>query len=819
MEIFTVKDLSFSYPNSDKVAISNLNFNVHQGELLALIGKSGCGKSTLLRNLKPALAPHGKREGEILFMGEDLYSIDKESQATKIGYVLQNPDNQIVTDKVWHELAFGLENLGVDSREIRVKVAEMASFFGIQTWFNKNVKQLSGGQKQLLNLAAVMIMQPEILILDEPTSQLDPITAGEFIRTVKKINRELGTTIIITEHRLEEVLPLSDRVIVMENGKIIVNDTPSNTGGKLAKDGNPMFLAMPTPLQAYAMLYEDGFGRELECPVDVKQGREWLREILSGREINHTEIEQVKEVSEEIVIDIKDTWFRYEKHGNDVIQDLNLQIKKGEFLAIVGGNGTGKTTTLTLISGIHKAYRGKIKLKGKEIGKYKNEELFSNLLGVLPQNPQTIFVEDQVKKDLLEIFQRKKIPKEEQQKRLMEVCKLTEIEGLLNSHPYDISGGEQQRVALAKILLLDPEIILLDEPTKGIDNHFKEKFAVILDKLKDKGKTIVMVSHDVEFCALHTDRCAMFFGGSITTINTPRKFFSGNSFYTTAANKMSRKIYVNAISARDIYKLTKANLEDTSIPPKPKKPNKPVKNTKNSQGTSLSTKGKNSMLGFASFALLVGALFLTIRFHDQKGYLIGSVLVALAVLIPFFGYFENRRPKAREIVIIAVLVAIAVAGRAAFALIPSFKPIFAIIIISGCSLGASSGFIVGAMTAFVSNFIFGQGPWTPFQMVAWGLIGFFAGVLANNLLKSRKNWVVGIYGVLATYLLHGGITGIWSVLSLGDSITWATIISIYGGAFTLDTILAISTVLFLILLNKPMSNKIDRIRIKYGLLE
>ena len=540
METFRIKNLTFTYPGKTQPALRNVSLEINMGELVVLCGRSGCGKTTLLRNLKPLIAPHGSLEGTIEFYGRDVRELSQEIQASKIGYVLQNPDSQIVTDKVWHELAFGLENLGLDTRAIRLRVAEMASFFGIQGWFHKNVSELSGGQKQLLNLASVMAMQPEVLILDEPTSQLDPIAAGDFLATVSKINRELGTTVIITEHRLEEVLPMADRAVVMDEGEIIADDTPANAGAILAKANHPMFLAMPSPLQAYAILYNEGIGRNLECPVDVRTGRRWLTELLSGKELSVTELKAEDEalpVNPETgkipqpTIRLKDVWFRYEKNDIDVIRDLSLTVYPGEIFCIVGGNGTGKTTALSIIAGLRRAYRGKVRVTGRT--------------AMLPQNPQVLFAEDTVRAELGDKF--------DLERDFLDIGKL------MDSHPYDLSGGEQQRVALAKILMTEPDILLLDEPTKGLDNVLKNELAAILTELKNRGTTILMVSHDVEFCGRYGDRCAMFFDGGIITTNAPRKFFSGNSFYTTAVNRMSRHIFANAVNVDDIVELIRAN--------------------------------------------------------------------------------------------------------------------------------------------------------------------------------------------------------------------------------------------------------------------
>ena len=547
--------LSFAYPQAQRRALNEVSLTIGNGEFAVLCGRSGCGKSTLLRHCKTVLTPHGRRKGRVLFGGVPLDKVSFRDQSEKIGFVLQNPDNQIVTDKVWHELAFGLESLGMDQKTIRLRVAEMASFFGIQKWFMKNVSELSGGQKQLLNLASIMAMQPELLILDEPTSQLDPIAASEFLETVKKINRELGTTVLLTEHRLEEAFPMADRVIVMEEGAVIADGEPSTVGDMLKEASHDLFCAMPAAMQIYAQV--DG---PAPCPLTVRDGRRFLSSLWPENPPAFRRIAVPEaEGNGSAAVEIKEAWFRYEKDGADVVKGLNLAIPEGCFYAIVGGNGTGKTTTIHLMSGILRPYRGKIRLFGKEIQKYRDNELFTNLLGVLPQNPQALFVKKTVRLDLLEMLSREKGSKEEKEKRILEAARQVDMEGLLERHPYDLCGGEQQRAALAKVLLLKPRILLMDEPTKGLDNAFKDKLAGILNRLKAGGTTIVMVSHDIEFCARYAGRCAMFFDGSVVTEDTPNRFFSGNSFYTTSANRMSRHLFENAVTVEDVITLCRQN--------------------------------------------------------------------------------------------------------------------------------------------------------------------------------------------------------------------------------------------------------------------
>ena len=539
MTQFEIRDLSFSYaatpgqPTLDRVRLS-----VTPGEYIVLCGTSGSGKTTLLRHLKSVLTPAGNREGQILFNGTPLEDVPLNRQASAIGYVMQDPNEQIVTDKVWHEMSFGLECLGTDPKVMRARVAEMACYFGIQDWFHRDVSVLSGGQKQLLNLASIMAMQPEVLILDEPTSQLDPIAASDFLNTVRKINLELGTTVIITEHRLEDVLPYCDRAIVMEDGRILADGTPRQIAETLWEKQHRMFAAMPTPVRTYY-----GAGFRGDCPLTVREGRRWLSRVFPQGERRPCPPEKAP-LQGKAALELKALWFRYEKDGADVLRGVTGSIPEGSLRAIVGGNGAGKSTMLKAICGICKPYRGRVLLFGKPLEKYPAGSLFKGCLAMLPQDPRSLFVADSVRQELAEM---NKDPA-----AVLEVAQLCQVEKLMDRHPMDLSGGEQQRTALAKVLLTNPRLLLLDEPTKGIDSFFKETLADILCKLKARGMTILMVSHDVEFCARYADSVSMFFDGQLLTTDRPRSFFGGNSFYTTAANRMSRHVMTNAVTAEQI---------------------------------------------------------------------------------------------------------------------------------------------------------------------------------------------------------------------------------------------------------------------------
>ncbi len=879
MAVFEIRNLNFSYPECTVKALDNLSLKVEKGDFLVICGKSGCGKSTLLRQLKTVLAPHGEKSGEILFEGVILEKVNQRTQSQKIGFVSQSPENQIVTDKVWHELAFGLESMGYKTSEIRVRVAEMAAFFGIENWFYKNVTELSGGQKQLLNLASIMTMQPDVLILDEPTSQLDPISASDFLAVLKKINSELGTTIILTEHRLEESFPLANRVAVMENGNIICDGNPQKVGKLLKDSGNKMFLAMPASMRIWSAVSSDS-----ECPVTVSDGRKWLAEYTENSPLKQVPVKKVPEKSDEIAVDISDVWFRYEKNSNDVVRGLNFTVHKGEFIAIMGGNGAGKTTTLKLLSGLNKAYRGEIKINGR--------------ISVLPQNPQALFVKNTVREDLQEML--KDTPKEIRNNKISYVTALCQLENLLDRHPYDLSGGEQQRAGLAKVLMLDTDILLLDEPTKGFDSEFKQMFGGILNNLLERKITIIMVSHDIEFCAEYAQRCAMFFDGNIVTEDTPQDFFSGNSFYTTSANRMARGIISNAITVDDVIlsctgkSVPKAH-NNIHIPKLIDIQKKEV--TEKSKRLPLWRKIIAIVSGFIAFSIfiyatkitdlskivnssgitdsgekqlkiytiMINALFvlalsvyrkseppLNIQTSKEKRQLnkrtsVASILILLLVpltlyisvyyigirqyyavslailvecMIPFFMIFESRKPQARELVIIAVLCAIGIAGRTVFFMLPQFKPVASVVIISGIAFGGETGFLVGAVTMLASNILFSQGPWTPFQMFSMGIIGFIAGILFKKGLILRTRISMCIFGALSVILIYGGIMNPASALIWGnETLNTKIIMTYYITGFPMDLIHASATVLFLWFGALPMLEKLDRIKIKYGLID
>lgn len=546
MELLQVKNLTFTYPNQDVPALADVSFSIAPGEFVVICGPSGCGKSTLLKLLKRELAPFGKKQGEIAFCGTAQDDLPPRTGAGEIGFVGQNPDGQIVTDKVWHELAFGLENLGLPTPVIRRRVGEMASYFGIQSWYHQSTDALSGGQKQMLNLASVMTMQPGLLLLDEPTSQLDPIAADHFMDTLQKLNREFGLTILLVEHRLEEVFPVADRIMVLEEGRLLCIGTPSDVAGKLRN--HAMYQCLPSAARIWG-----GLAVDCPCPLTVRQGKDFLNAHFSQRQ--GAVVPVVPPVLEQPVIEASGIWFRYEKKSPDVLRNLELTVYRGEIFSLLGGNGAGKTTTLNILAGLDRPYAGKVKIHGKPIDSYKKNSLYRHNLTLLPQNPQAVFLKQTVKEDMEEILESMGDFGGKVEEMIHDFAKKFGISHLLTKHPYDLSGGEMQKCALVKLLLTQPSILLLDEPTKGLDAISKARLAALLGKLQADGVTIVMVTHDVEFAAQVSSRCALFFDGEIVSTGTPNDFFSDHHFYTTAASRISRSLFANAILCSEVIAL------------------------------------------------------------------------------------------------------------------------------------------------------------------------------------------------------------------------------------------------------------------------
>lgn len=529
MEILSCENVAFKYNESTDYAISDCTFSVKKGEKIMLCGASGSGKSTLLRLLKRELSPRGELSGNITIMGKDRGELSDRESAEKIGFVMQSPDSQTVCDKVSAELAFGLESFGVKSGEIQSRVGEMAAFFGIEPLYDRDISTLSGGQKQLVALCSVMATDPDILLLDEPTAQLDPVAARELLGILDRLNKEMGVTIIIAEHDPEELFDSCDKILYLAKGKTEFFGTSALTAKYFVENALEGFL--PETAKAFARLCDD-------LPLNVRQGRAKLEKLgvtdIPKQAVNDTER------AEPYALQCKNLWQRYEKDSPDILKGCDLGIRKGECYGLLGSNGGGKSTLLRVICGLCKPYMGTVSLFGKKQKAYKNGSLFREMLAFLPQEPVTMFVKESVREDLLQSGD--KVTVENVSQRMG-------IEHLLDRHPWDLSGGEIQKCAFGKILLADPKIIVLDECTKGMDSFAKKALGDILLDLKDEGRTILLVTHDLEFAAQYCDRCGLLFDGKIVAEDNAVEFFSHNRFYTTAAARLTRGFFSGAVTS------------------------------------------------------------------------------------------------------------------------------------------------------------------------------------------------------------------------------------------------------------------------------
>ena len=541
---------------------------------------------------------------------------------------------------------------------------------------------------------------------------------------------------------------------------------------------------------------------------------------------------------------------------------------------------------------------------------------------MLPQNPELLFTRRSVRDELIDANDRQ---------QLAEIVRFCRLEELLDRHPYDLSGGEKQRLGLAKVLIADPDILLMDEPTKGLDNGFKMQLADMLRKLQKCGKTIVVVSHDIEFCAVAGDRVALLFDGEVAMVGDVRSYMSDNNFFTTAASRISRNILDGAVTVREVLAAYGADMDVTGAAGGGNDSNQGTENESlriANQGTAEMSEaagisddkladiilnkdrkvenlsiwqivtiavttviiifgfwntmsvsdlsglvqqmtvtaegrkylvlygvmiaailgllvairpitqkrnedivmdsvgrgfGKRTVVSIVAVLALIPATiwFGVARLGDKKYFFI-SLLVLLEAMLPFFVSFEDRKPKVRDIVTLAVMCALAVTGRTAFFMLPNFTPVMAIVIIAGVAFGCEGGFITGAMTMFVSNFIMGQGPWTPWQMFAMGLVGFLAGLFfAGSSVRTRNMTKLGlcIFGALICIVVYGGIMNPASVIMWQPNVNFSMIMASYVTGFPFDLAQATATVIALWLVARPFLEKLDRVRIKFGVLK
>lgn len=537
MAIFEIKNLNFTYARAKCKAIDNLSLKIEVGSFCVICGKSGSGKSTLIRLLKNEVAPQGELSGEILYDNIPLKCISDRVSVTDIGFVHQDVDSGLVCDKVWKELAFGLGNLGYNDDYIGARIAEISEYFGISKWYNKKISELSGGSKQIVSLASVMTMNPKVLLLDEPTSMLDPISKKNFINLLNRINKELGITIIMVEHNLESVFDIASNIIVLDSGKLIANCTPYCLPKSLVEYDCLKYIGLPEFAEVYTQFGNDNM------PNTIENKRAWLKSVIGDS--NQNLIKKVdNNFNNENVLTAENLYFRYDKKGGDIVKGASIKLNKGEIICLLGGNGGGKTTFINLLNGIFKAYSGKVKID-------KNCKV-----ATLPQNAKGLFVESSVENELSVFAKLLKIDKDKVQSLLEKF----DLIGIRELHPYDISGGEVQRLALAKLFLANPDILILDEPTQCMDMLSKEYLINLLLQSKIQGKSVIVVTHDLRFTSMIADKVGMFFDGKIVALDSASNFFESNNMYTTESSYLTRDFEKGLYSVEKIINRIKNNL-------------------------------------------------------------------------------------------------------------------------------------------------------------------------------------------------------------------------------------------------------------------
>ena len=536
MEILKLDNVTFRYPDIEKNVLQQISFSIEQGSFVVLCGASGSGKTTLLRLLKHELAPFGKQTGQIYYNEKSLDEWDTRLLTTEFGFVFQDPDNQIVMDEVLQEIVFGMENMNIPYIEMKKRLSELVHFFGIEDLLYKQTSTLSGGQKQLINLLSILLLRPKVLLLDEPTSQLDPIAAKELLQILERLNNEMGMTIIIVEHRLEDLFSMADKVIMLEEGNIAYEGKSRDVIKQIYENDDKSFLPYIPSVSRLFLATEEKDSRKV--PLNVKETRTWLHNRASKITNNNQEILPIERKTETI-LKLENIYFQYEKTLPFVLKDCNVQIQKGEFFALVGGNGTGKSTLLQIAMGILKQQRGNVILREKKLKKYRLDEL-AHTFAYLPQHPLAFYIEETIGKEMERIISKHQI--EDGKDRMIRIAKKLNVNHLFDRHPNDLSGGELQRATLACLLLSEPEVLFIDEPTKGLDPISKEALAKLLLPLQKDGLTIFMVTHDIEFAVQYVDYCAILFDGQIAAEGTPEQLFKSNYFYTTSINRATTSI-------------------------------------------------------------------------------------------------------------------------------------------------------------------------------------------------------------------------------------------------------------------------------------
>ena len=523
-----VRGLSFTYPGAEAPVLEGLDWCVPQGAFALLVGGTGSGKSTLLSLLKPEISPAGECTGELRVLAESVADMDVRASAERVGYVFQDPENQIVCETVWHEMAFGLENLGMPRDEMRRRVAETSYFFGLEDWLHRDTDTLSGGRKQLLALAAVLALRPRVLLLDEPTSQLDPVAEKNFLHALFRVNRELGCTVVVATHQPRPMLEYATCAYRIEGGRVrevadiaslghreelFSGEVPGWGASRRAKNG---IFSTVGDQQGSLDPHADAPGVKKGLKPD--KSAEFEEQLLpqDGSEVPSRAdgCRIFPKMYAGSATTLAGSWFRYDRASGWVLRGLDAAFLAGAVHAIVGGNGCGKSTMLSVLAKTTTLQRGRM-VRG------------AASTALLPQNPKALLVAETVRDELMEWASTCGYDENLARERAAQLG----LDGLETRHPYDLSGGQRQLLALAKLLLIGPELLLLDEPTKGLDLESRRIIARALRDHAKAGGTVIMATHDLDFAEQVADDVAMMFDGEIACMEPPADFFADNVFY------------------------------------------------------------------------------------------------------------------------------------------------------------------------------------------------------------------------------------------------------------------------------------------------
>ena len=486
-----MKDLSFWYAGQDKPSLDQINFRVSAGEFVVIAGSSGCGKTTLLNCLNGIIPHHltGRAEGQVVVDGQLVAEVPVHQLSLKVGTLLQNPEAQFFTLTVRDEVAFGLENLRFPPDMIRERVDAALTAVGMQDWADSFLGELSGGQKQRAAIAAVLAMQPKVLVFDEPTSDLDSAGKGTIAGLLKKLQEDWKATVIVVEHDLSAVGPMADRLVIMNEGKIILEGSPQRVLGEKSQMIRSLGIRVPG-----LMGETQARKREPVCPRETGLN------------------------TDSVVLQVDDVSFTY-KNGRQAIKGVSLELKAGELLAVAGNNGAGKSTLAYLLAGFYHPRQGRIIIGGRELGQFKTVEL-AQKVGLLFQNPDNQLFCATVEKEVrfgLENF--KLAEKREVTSWLLNNLGLARLS---SRHPQAVSRGQRQRVALAAVLALQPAVLVLDEPSTGQDWANLQEMMNLLEDLRQQGTSILMISHNWEVITEYAHRVVILVEGKVVFSGDPR---------------------------------------------------------------------------------------------------------------------------------------------------------------------------------------------------------------------------------------------------------------------------------------------------------